>query len=61
MRQLAQAVGDAAQMCEAISAVLRNHATPTKTAQVGTGDAFLLDDLILKVWVVRDRFGFPVA
>ncbi|GLC39468.1 hypothetical protein PLESTF_000834200 [Pleodorina starrii] len=33
MRQLAQAVGDAAQMCEAISAVLRNHATPSKQAQ----------------------------
>ncbi|EFJ45059.1 hypothetical protein VOLCADRAFT_118567, partial [Volvox carteri f. nagariensis] len=33
MRQLAQAVGDAAQMCEAISSVLRNHATPTKQAQ----------------------------
>ncbi|GIL95652.1 hypothetical protein Vretimale_1630, partial [Volvox reticuliferus] len=33
MRQLAQAVGDATQMCEAISAVLRSHTMPTKQAQ----------------------------
>ncbi len=34
VRTLAQEVGDAGQMCEAISSVLRQHATPSKTAQV---------------------------
>lgn len=34
VRKLAQEVGDAGQMCEAISSVLRQHATPSKTAQV---------------------------
>ncbi|KAG2444609.1 hypothetical protein HXX76_001353 [Chlamydomonas incerta] len=33
VRKLAQEVGDAGQMCEAISSVLRQHATPSKTAQ----------------------------
>ncbi|KAG2487550.1 hypothetical protein HYH03_013829 [Edaphochlamys debaryana] len=33
VRKLALEVGDAGQMCEAISSVLRQHATPTKTAQ----------------------------
>ncbi|KXZ45302.1 hypothetical protein GPECTOR_56g398 [Gonium pectorale] len=33
IRKLAQEVGDAAQLCEAISSVLRQHATPSKQAQ----------------------------
>ncbi|GFR39927.1 hypothetical protein Agub_g3 [Astrephomene gubernaculifera] len=33
MRKLALEVGDAGQMCEAISSALRQHATPTKHAQ----------------------------
>ncbi|GIL43986.1 hypothetical protein Vafri_1578 [Volvox africanus] len=52
MRQLAQAVGDVAQMCEAVSAVLRSHTLPTKQAQA------CLDCALAAVLAVPD---FPEA